>query len=62
MIGVNFLVVLFVNDGVGVIMDEIVVCSFFDDKEGCIVIWFDYDNDGLFDVVINNCVFNLFLC
>ncbi|MGC1507012.1 Calx-beta domain-containing protein [Ketobacter sp.] len=59
--GVNFPAALFVNDGAGVTTDETAARSFPDDKEGRTATWFDYDNDGLLDVVINNRAPNLFL-
>jgi len=58
--GVNFPPALFVNSGVGIATDETTARGLPDDKEGRTPTWFDYDNDGLLDVIINNRAPNLF--
>lgn len=59
--GVAFPPELFVNNGVGITVDETGVRTFPDDREGRLATWFDYNGDGLLDVVINNRAPNLFL-
>ncbi len=59
--GVNFPPELFVNNGFGLASDETVARSMPDDREGRLPTWYDYDNDGLLDVVINNRAPNIFL-
>lgn len=59
--GVNFPAELFVNDGTGVAVDETVLRNVPNDFEGRTATWFDYDNDGLLDMIINNRAPNIFL-
>jgi hypothetical protein len=59
--GVNFPAELFVNKGVGVAVDETTARGVPDDKEGRLATWYDFDSDGLLDIVINNRAPNMFL-
>ncbi|MEE9494241.1 MAG: Calx-beta domain-containing protein [Gammaproteobacteria bacterium] len=45
---------LFINDGVGITIDEAVLRGVPNDLEGRLATWLDFDADGLLDFVINN--------
>lgn len=59
--GVNFPPELFVNTGFGITADETTARNMPDDREGRLPTWYDYDGDGLLDVVINNRAPNIFV-